>query len=502
MSLTINPLFQIDAYKLGHQYEYPEGTNLILSNFTPRGSRTEFEEVVFFGLQYFIKEYLQKQWQEQFFDLPKAKVVEKFKRRMDTFVGPNVIGAKHIEDLHDLGYLPLKIKALPEGTLVPLRVPMLTVENTKPEFFWLTNYVETILSNIIWMPCTSATTAYNYRRVFNDYAVVTGADQSFCQWQGHDFSFRGLSGLEAACLSGAGHLLSFTGTDTIPAIDFLEQYYNADCEKELIGGSVPASEHSVSSLGILNNLETYNGDMVAAEEALLRRLLTEVHPTGIFSYVSDTFDYWTLVTKILPRLKDVIMNRSGKLVIRPDSGDPVKIVVGDKDSVVGSAEHKGSIQCLWDTFGGTTTAEGYNVLDSHIGLIYGDSITFERQQQILSGLREKGFASSNVVLGIGSFTYQYVTRDTHQFAMKATYGEVDHKTIIMYKDPKTDNGMKKSARGRVGVFRNFKGEIELMDNLSQQEVDSKGNMLKTVFEDGKLLVETSLKQIRQRLGTL
>jgi nicotinamide phosphoribosyltransferase len=497
--MKISPLLIIDGYKTSHPFEYTKGTNLIQSNWTPRASRTPFNEVVFFGLQYYIKEYLQKSWQENFFDLPKRKVVAAFNRRMNGYLGPNVITTNHIEALHDLQYLPLKIKALDEGTLVPLRVPMLTVENTHPDFFWLTNFIETNLSNVLWMPCTSATTAYNYRKVFNKYADETGSDKSFCQWQGHDFAYRGLPGLEAACLSDAGHLLSFTGTDTIPAIDFFEQYYEADCETELIGGSVPASEHSVSSLGILNNLEKYNGNMEDAEYDLLHHLLTVVHPSGVFSYVSDTFDYWTLVTKILPRLKSVIMSRNGKLVIRPDSGDPVKIVVGDDNHIIGSNEFKGSIQCLWDIFGGTVTPEGYKVLDSHIGLIYGDSITLDRQEQILGGLKNKGFASSNVVLGIGSYTYQYVTRDTYGFAMKATYGEVNGKPIIMYKDPKTDNGVKKSARGKVGVFRNSNGVIELRDNLSEHDVDSTNNLLKTVFENGRLKWTTSLKEIRNKL---
>lgn len=501
MNLNINPLLLLDSYKLTHRVEYPIGTNLILSNWTPRGSRTEFKEVVFFGLQYFIKEYLQRRFQEDFFDLPKAKVVAKYKRRVNNYLGQKDFNVSHIEELHDLQYLPIRIKALPEGTKTPLRVPMLTIENTDPRFFWLTNSLETIMSNVLWMPCTSATTAYNYRLVFDKYADKTGADKSFCQWQGHDFSFRGMSGLEAAVLSGAGHLLSFTGSDTIPAVDFLEKYYDCNVEDELVAMSVAATEHSNMQANILYNVAERKLSFEEAEYETIKRLITEIHPSGIISLVLDTFDYYRVLTDILPRLKKEILNRNGKLVVRPDSSPktPVEIIVGDNDSPTDSPEYKGSIQLLWDTFGGTITDKGLKVLDSHIGLIYGDSITFERQTQILEGLFQKKFASSNVVLGIGSFTYQYVTRDTHQFAVKATYGEVNGQPIIMYKDPKTDSGMKKSARGRVGVFNDANGNLILKDNLSREEVESESNLLNVVFEDGRLVVEQSLSEIRNRL---
>ena len=275
--------------------------------------------------------------------------------------------------------------------------------------------LETLLSAIIWKPSTSATTAFQYLKTFTRYAQDTvGDDAGFIPWQGHDFSFRGMSGVEDAVMSGAGHLLSFAGTDTIPAIDFLEKYYNANCEKELIGGSVPATEHSVMCMGT-------QGDEINTFD----RLITTIYPTGIVSIVSDTWDFWQVITEFLPVLKDKIMSRNGKVVIRPDSGDPVKIIIGDKDAIAGSPEYKGAIECMWETFGGTITEKGYKLLDGHIGLIYGDSITTERQLEILEGLKQKGFASYNVVLGIGSYTYEYVTRDTFGFAMKATYGEVN-----------------------------------------------------------------------------
>lgn len=488
--MIISPILLKDGYKVGHKFQYPEGTTLVYSNLTPRKSRnSEINEIVFFGLQYFIKEYLQKQFDEAFFKLPKEVVLKQYKRRIDNYLGKGCITFSHIEALHDLGYLPLEIKALPEGSLVPMRVPVFTIRNTKAEFFWLTNMLETLLSTVLWKPCTSATTAYEYLKVFTKYAHETvGDDMSFIPWQGHDFSFRGMSGIEDAVMSGAGHLLSFTGTDTIPAIDFLEQYYNADSEKELIGRSVPATEHSVMCMGTQSD-----------EINTFKRLITDVYPSGVVSIVSDTWDFWEVITDFLPKLKEIIMSRDGKVVIRPDSGDPVKIIVGDESAPVDSPEYKGAIECMWDVFGGTITKTGYKLLDNHIGLIYGDSITPERQLVILQKLKEKGFASYNIVLGIGSYTYEYVTRDTFGFAMKATYGEVDGTGRDIFKDPKTDDGTKKSAKGLMQVFKNnITNNLELKDQCTWEE-EEEGELV-TVFKDGILTKEQTLAEIRARIA--
>lgn len=487
--MTTSPILLKDGYKVGHKFQYPAGTTLVYSNLTPRKSRNaSSNEILFFGLQYFIKEYLIRQFNEEFFKRPKEEVIKAYARRMDNYLGKDSITYQHIADLHDLGYLPLEIKALPEGSLVPMRVPIFTIRNTQPAFFWLTNMLETVLSAVLWKPSTSATTAFEYLRTFTRFARETvGEDLSFIPWQGHDFSFRGMSGIEDAVMSGAGHLLSFSGTDTIPAIDFLEQYYHADCEKELIGGSVPATEHSVMCMG------TQDGEIKTFE-----RLIGEVYPAGIVSIVSDTWDFWQVITEFLPALKERILARNGKVVIRPDSGDPVKIIVGDELAPAGSPERKGAIECMWETFGGTITPKGYKLLDSHIGLIYGDSITTERQQAILEGLKRKGFASYNVVLGIGSYTYEYVTRDTFGFAMKATYGEVGGVGRDIFKDPKTDDGTKKSAKGLMQVYRDpATGKLALKDQCSWEE-EGQGE-LKSVFKDGKLLVDWTLADIRKRV---
>lgn len=244
--MNISPETLLDAYKLDHRRQFHPKTSMIFSNFTPRGSRVEgVDKVILFGLRYFIKRYLIDEWNQNFFSKPVEEVKERFARRVNNYLGPNGIGVKHIEELHKLGYLPLEIMSLPEGSAVNLRVPMFVVFNTDKRFFWLTNYIETILSTTVWGPCTSATTANMYRQKLTDWAERTNPEmKDFVAFQGHDFSFRGHFCMEAAIVSGAAHLTSFAGTDTVPAVDFLEQYYNANSDKEMVGVSVAATEHS------------------------------------------------------------------------------------------------------------------------------------------------------------------------------------------------------------------------------------------------------------------
>lgn len=559
-----NPITAFDFYKADHRRQYPDGTDMVYSNFTPRSDRLakvireQFDgKIVYAGLQAFLIEFLIIQFAEKFFNLPEEKAVKQFTRRMVTSLGPNNIGEDHIRALHRLGHIPLEIRALPEGSRVNMKVPVFTVKNTLPEFFWLTNAMETVLSMFTWKTCTSATLAYEYRKLLDAYAEKTGTAKEFVQWQGHDFSMRGMSGFDDAMMSGFGHLLSFTGTDTIPAIDFAEQYYLADADMELIGGSVAATEHSVMCMG-----------MADGEEETFRRLIEDVYPSGIVSIVSDTWDFWKVMTELAPKLKDKIMARDGKVVFRPDSGNPVEILCGieiptaknvedaayrlvssiceetphgecgpmdaeaiylidgqthlisveiewnrhDKQyyyedgwEVVSSnvveltAEQKGAVQCLYETFGGTITDKGYKLLDSHVGLIYGDSITLERAHSILSRLADKGFASGNVVFGIGSYTYEYQTRDTFGFAMKATAGSVNGEVREIFKDPATGDGMKKSAKGFLRVEKQGNDFI-LYDQQTEEQANT--GALELVFRDGKMMKRQSLAEIREVLGAL
>jgi len=497
-----SPLLLADFYKLSHRRQYPKGTEFVYSTWIARKSyMPNVSETVAFGFQRFVQRYLIDYFQDHFFSRPVAEVVAEYDRIVTNTLG-GTPDHDHIVALHALGYLPLRIRAVPEGTLVPLRVPSLTIENTLPEFFWLTNYVESLMSSELWVAATSATIAHEYRKLFDAYARKTnpeGAD--FVQFQGHDFSMRGMSSVESGCVSGLAHLLSFSGTDTIPAIVEAERYYGADVESELVGTSIPATEHSVMSAGGRDDeLGTY------------RRLITEVYPEGLVSIVSDTWDLWHVVTRTLGiDLHDEILARDGKVVVRPDSGNPVDILCGtvDQNGVMplnpSTPQEKGVVELLWDAFGGTISSTGYKVLDAHVGVIYGDSITLERARQICERLESKGFASTNSVYGIGSYTYQYQTRDTFGTAMKATWVQIDGQEKHIYKDPITDDGTKKSLTGRVVVTGGGNGRLVAVDGLSLDDEDlfesgADGiNALGDIFVNGRLMRTETLAGVRGRL---
>ena len=481
----MNNLLISDGYKQSHIAQYPPNTTLVYSNWTPRSSKHAIGEgkgVVVFGIQAFVKKFLIDDFNKNFFDQPLEAVKASYARRLRSYLGQEP-DSQHIEALHNLGYLPIMLKSLPEGSICPIGVPMLTIYNTNPEFFWLTNFLETIMSTELWLPMTAATISKEYKDLLLFWSKKTCDNQDHIPFQAHDFSMRGMAGLEAARMSGAGHLLSFSGTDTIPAIDYLEEYYHANADKELIGVSIPATEHSVMSMGKKEQeLQTF------------KRLVTEIYPAGFISIVSDTWNLWKVLNEYLPKLKSEILAREGKVVIRPDSGNPVEIICGGPST----PNQKGVIELLWETFGGSINQKGYKVLDTHIGAIYGDSITLDRAKAICEQLEQKGFASSNIVFGVGSFTFQYNTRDTYGFAMKATYGEVGGVGRKIFKDPITDDGTKKSAKGLLLVRKNPTGEYALLDQVSWAE--EKMGALQPIFKNGELLNEISLGAIRKRLN--
>jgi nicotinic acid phosphoribosyltransferase len=795
--MKLIPTLLCDFYKVSHREQYPENTEMVYSTWIPRSGKhlPHVDKVVCYGIQGFILEFFQVM--QSFFLRPKTDVINEYSRYLKYCLGVPEPYTKHLEELHDLGYIPLKFKALPEGTLVPFRVPMMTVENTDPRFFWLTNYIETLASALLWKPCTTASIAYIYRKLLNKNAIETTGSTAGVEFQGHDFSMRGMSGPEDAARSGAGHLLSFVGTDTIPAIQYVEEYYGGDIEQELIGCSVPATEHSVMCAGGAHT-----------EYETFKRLINDVYPTGIVSIVSDTWDLWDVITEILPRLKDEILKRGEgkegihKTVIRPDcydaetkvmtqlgwkyfkdldkdtdlvaevlddgtyhfvkplkyvdeyyegdmyyfhdgkgkldllvtpnhrmifskqgkeivqtaeeakvgywpkdmlrsakakdkdqklsgldrlkiafqadgsfqtamtgrirfsflkqrkmdrlerildecgfeytkyplsdgsyeynvkerldftkdfswvntkdlcsnwcidfieelsywdatrrhedrikfdttteevmdvvelvalsagygvlitktkddrkphfsdvytahilksnllggqsqvkekvqysgriycvqvpsgkllvkrnrsviicgnSGDPVDILCGDTNATPNSPPHKGVVELLWELFGGTVTEQGYKVLDPHIGTIYGDAITLDRCNHICERLKAKGFATTNVVFGIGSYTYQYLTRDSLGFAMKSTSVIIDGVEKPIYKDPVTDDGIKKSARGRVYVV-----EVDGVLKCSDLDNPIEGeDLLEDIFCDGHMLKVEKFSAIRVRLA--
>lgn len=488
--MNIFPETQVDNYKIFHRLLYPKQTEVIFTNFTPRKSYRKIvpDGVVFFGLQYFIKEYLIKQWNENFFKKPKEEVVSRFVRRIKSFTGHETVDASHIAELHDLGFLPLQIMALPEGSIVPYKVAPLVIWNTIPEFFWLTNYLETIMSATVWPLLTTATTAKQFRDLGDKYAAETGGDLSFVKWMGHNFSYRGCMGHEAAVMVDAGWMTSFSGSDTLPGIDFMEEYYNANSDNELVSGSVVALEHStICAYGVENEFD-------ALQDIIFNRF-----PTGIISFIADSYDYWGFITEYLPRLKDGILNRNGKLVVRPDSGDNVKVIIGDKDAPEGSPERKGTIELLWDIFGGTVNEKGYKVLHPTIGAILGDGVSLDVFRNICEGLKEKGFASTNMVYGCGSYSLQFsVSRDTDGTAAKSTYCVVAGEPRNIFKDPKTDkNGLKKSAKGLIAVYKDENGKFFQKEEVTWDE--TLNCEYRTVFNGGRLIADYSLSEIRNRI---
>lgn len=591
---TVNPMLETDFYKTIHHLAYVPKLDFLVSYWTPRMTRIpEVDKVVMFGLQALIKEHLMDDFNKNFFGRPWEELETEYRRVITHTMTEQAADTTEMKKLYDLGYLPIQIRAVSEGTRVNIKTPMFEIRNTVKGFGWLVNYLETYISVNIWQPMTAATIAYKYRELVNAYFDLTvdgGNRAAACG----DFSMRGMTSKEAAYKASAGHLTSFTGSATIASIMWLEDFYNCDCTKEIVGKGVPSTEHSVmSSYGREGEFECY------------RHLIEDVFPHGLLSIVSDTYDYWNVLTNYLPRLKKSIMARDGKIIIRGDSGDPVDIVCGTRagdifipkdckyplmlisnslynatqkmtkgyggsmtycpralviedvteenlskyfwshglsycefgddyeesfEVRIGDTLHtvnlvydsdfslsevniskreltpaeKGTVELLWDVFGGTVNSKGYKVLDPHIGAIYGDGITPERATDIYTRLTDKGFAVNNVTLGIGSFTYQYVTRDSLGFALKATNAIVDGEERQVYKDPITDkvkgNNFKKSQRGMCVVYRDGE-DILYEDRLTMAEAEARDseNLLQPVFKDSQLLVDESIQTIRRRL---
>lgn len=492
--MPLNPFFLTDFYKVVHHHAYKPGLEKLTSYWTPRMSRIEgLNEVVVFGVQGFIKEYLIDYFNTNFFSKSRESVVSEFKHFISCTMPDQTIAqdTTFIEALHDLGYLPIEIKALPEGTVASIKVPSVEISSTHPNFPWLVNYFETLFSSEIWQCMTSATLAMRYKALVNHYhektvdALVGPAPEYLCG----DFSMRGMGGIHSASLSGTGHLTSFKSSATIPAIARLLAYYNCDLNQDEVGFGVASMEHSVmSSYGEADELEAYN------------HLITEVFPTGKLSIVSDTYNYWRLIVEVLPQLKTEILAREGKILIRGDSGDPVDIICGNPNAEVGTPAYYGTVELLYRIFGGSVNIKGYKVLDQHIGAIYGDSITYERAEEIYKRLEAKGFAISNCILGIGSYTYQYNTRDTFGFALKATQACINGVETPIFKNPLTDDGhFKKSHKGICVVVQTPTG-CEVIDECTHESAAQYENMLQPIFRDGKMIKETSLTEIRTRLS--
>lgn len=477
--MSTNPMLLIDFYKAVHAEMLPNGITKSVSYFTPRMSRVNrWDKVVMFGLQGFIKKYLIEYFNNEFFNKPFNEAIGEYKRIMDATLGDEAYKIEKIENLHKLGYLPIEIIALPEGTNVPMHTPMFGITNTHPDFAWLPQSLESLISAESWHPMIAATVGLTYRDIVNKYYDLTCDDYIPRAKALGAFDFRGEECLESAVKAGAGWCLSFLNTATVPTIPYLEEYYNCDCTREPVAFGSPSTEHSV----MCSNYAV-DGD----EATLLRRLLTEIYPNTSFSAVLDSYDYWNVIDNVLPQIKNEILNHNGCMLMRGDSGDCVDVVTK-------------TVFKLWDEFGGTINSKGYKVLDPHVKAIYGDSITVQRCEQVFKILMENGFACSNVALGVGSFSMQCIeedgvlkpfTRDTFSSCIKATYCEINGKPTPIFKNPK-DGGFKKSQKGCCVV----NADLSFTDEHTWNEACTAENMLRPVFRDGKLLKEQSLAEIR------
>jgi nicotinamide phosphoribosyltransferase len=421
-----------------------------------------------------------------FFQLPLEVVMNEYDHYIGAHLGIGNVARDRIVELHELGYLPLEIRAMPEGTVVNMGIPIVEMRNTHPRFAWVVQWVECLLQTEVWPMCAYATVGWEYHKVAKKYYEMTapGADPFMAM---ADFGFRGMSCLEDATRCSASWLLSFNKTSTIPALPYLDDYYNAHCAENKIGLGAVSTEHSVMAANY-----AIDGD----EITFVKRMLTEIYPNTSFSMVSDTYDYWNMVNNIIPACKKEILAHNGKLLVRPDSGDMVSITIG-------------TIQKFWDTFGGTINEAGYKVLDPHIGLIYGDGCTLNKVTEIYETLAQLGFAATNVVFGVGAFCFHalfdpsnkftVLTRDTWGMAMKATHGVFGGQSVPIYKDPKTDvGGLKKSQKGCCQVIRGEDGNFICKDGF-EGWVTNNLTHLGTVFYDGHMCNVDTFQTIRTRL---
>lgn len=466
-----NILLATDVYKLGHMEFYPEGTEKIYSYLCARSNK-KYDKSVFFGLQYYLMEYLSQKITPEH--------VKEFLYYRKSILGSNPPGVvEKLTALGNLGYWPISIKAVPEGSVVPVKNVLMTMTNTHKDFAWTVGFLESLILKV-WNTSTVATSSLRFRHLFEKYAEETSDIQGLVPFQVHDFGYRGCSSEETAGLSGMAHLTSFLGTDTVIAVKAAKRYYKA---KEPTGLSVPATEHSVMCAFKREN-----------EIHAFRRMLAQ-NPSGIVSIVSDTYDLWNVLTNIAEELKPDILARDGKVVFRPDSGDPKLILCGDPAAAEDSPSRLGAIRLLDKLFGHTVNSKGFKQLNPKVGLIYGDGMYFDRISSILAEMKAMGYASTNLVIGVGGILLQQHNRDDLGFAIKATFARVNGEDRQLFKDPITDPG-KQSHKGYM-VLEKCGDDYLTIDKVD--EAQEKGGLLEEVFRDGKLTKFQTFKDIRERI---
>jgi nicotinamide phosphoribosyltransferase len=446
-----NIILDTDSYKLSHYKQYPPGTEKVFSYIESRGG--VFDNTLFFGLQKALIELNQNfpTWQ----DFEEAKELT-----VQHGVPFNEQGWK---ELIELGYFPLEIRAVQEGNVIPTQNALVTVVNTDPRFFWLTSYLETSLLRAVWYPTTVATLSFECKKVINRYMQATCDSLDGLGFKLHDFGARGVSSEESACIGGAAHLVNFQGTDTLSAVRFARDYYDAG----ISGFSIPATEHStITSWGKPHELDAY-------------RNVLEQFPDGLVACVSDSYDIFNAVSHLWgSTLKDAVVERSGTLVIRPDSGDPEEIL-----PIL--------LETLAQKFGYTVNHKGYKVLSDKVRLIQGDGINLQSLSLILEILTAKGWSTENIAFGMGGGLLQQLNRDTLKFAMKNSAALVKGKWQDVYKDPITDHG-KRSKKGILDLQNGKTVRITAAELFTERQ----GSDLQVVYRNGKLINKMTFKQIR------
>lgn len=454
----MNLLLRTDSYKITHWKQYPPGTQHIYSYFESRGGM--FPNTVFFGLQYYLRSYLQGPR----FTLEDVRSADDFCRAHFGALLFNREGWTRMFEKHG-GRLPVRIRAIAEGTVLPTRNVLMTIENTDIEFPWVTNYIETMLVKV-WYPITVATLSREIKKVVLDALERTG-DPSLLPFKLHDFGYRGVSSEETAAIGGAAHLVNFLGTDTLAGITMLKEHYDA---KDMPGFSIPASEHStITAWGKEHEADAY-------------RNMLHAYPTGLVACVSDSYDVYNACEKLWGELlKPDVEKRQGTLVVRPDSGDPIRVLTK-------------VFEILGEKFGYTTNAKGYRVLPPYLRVIQGDGVNMFTIQNTLFHLSKfNGWSADNLAFGMGGALLQQLNRDTLQFAFKCSAAKVGNEWRAVFKDPVTDPG-KNSKRGRLALVHSSEGYRTVEDVQDELPED----LLQTVFENGEIVREYDLTSIRER----
>ncbi len=471
MKTKENIILLADAYKYSHHKLYYPGTTKIYSYLESRGG--QFDETVFYGLQYFLKHYLEGEV------ITKEKIDDAEQVLLEVFGRPDVFDRTKFEYILKKysGKLPVRIKAVPEGSVVPVSNVLMTIENTDPNCFWLTNFLETLLMQV-WYPGTVATMSREIKLIveeyFNEtasYAASAGVDYVL-----NDFGFRGVSSVESAGLGGSAHLLNFNGSDTLEGSVFAKRYYGAN---KVYGVSVPATEHSICTLlGEKGELEVF-------------RHVLKTFPTGIVACVSDSFDIFRASANYWGKeLKEMVLNRDGVLVIRPDSGDPVFTLLKVFD-------------ILMEKFGYTLNEKGFKVLPPQVRVLQGDGINIDSIRAIYGALKVNNISAENLLLGMGGALLQKLDRDTQKFAFKCSYAELNGNSVEVRKHPveldhhgRLTRSFKTSKSGKLKLIETSEGFKTVRQNEFIEYVDR----LKTVFKNGDLLRDENFETIRQRVS--